>query len=59
MGDLSWQADLNSSLEMEEKHITGRDLLITALFIAQFPVAITLNLSLGLGNAVMPAVLIP
>ena len=56
MGDLSWQADLNSSLEMEEKHITGRDLLITALFIAQFPVAITLNLSLGLGNAVMPAV---
>lgn len=59
MGDLAWQAELDSVGELKEAKITGKDLLSTILFFAQFPVAIALNLSAGLGMAALPAVMIP
>lgn len=59
MGSLDWQAELGESVELEERSLDPRDLLITAIFILQFPAAIFLNISFGLGTAVMPAVLIP
>ncbi len=59
LGNTEWVAELGEVKEMEEKKIAGKDLLITALFIGQFPVAIFLNLNMGLGQAAMPAVLIP
>lgn len=59
MGNLDWQAELGEVEELEERSLDPRDLLITAIFILQFPAAIYLNMSFGLGSASFPAVLIP
>lgn len=59
MGDYDWQSDLGEVGALEKKELDPRDLLVTILFFAQFPVFIILNMKLGLGNAAIPAVMVP
>lgn len=59
MGDLAWQADLDDAGELKEAKLAPRDVIITILFFAQFPIAIAFTLGLGLGMGAMPAVLLP
>lgn len=59
MGDLAWQAELGDAGEMKKVDLKVKDVVITVLFFAQFPVAIVLNLGMGLGMATIPAILVP
>lgn len=59
MGDLSWQADLNDAGELKAAELNPKDVLLTVLFFAQFPLGIFCNLGLGLGMGALVAVLIP
>ncbi len=59
MGDLAWQADLGDVGSLEEKKLDPRDLIVTLLFFAQFPIAIYLEMNMELGMGAMCAVMIP
>ena len=60
LGHTEWLADLgDNNVALEKQKLNPRDLLITVLFIGQFPVAIVLNLKLGFGLAALPAVMVP
>lgn len=59
MGNLDWQADLNDVGELKEAKLDIKDLIIVILFVAEFPLAIWLNLSKSMGMGTMPAVMIP
>ncbi len=59
MGDLEWQADLETAEDLEVKALNPKDLLITVLFFLQFALIIIFNLKLGFGMASSPAVIIP
>lgn len=59
MGSLAWQAELDDVGTLERQELDLRDVAITVLFFAQFPVAILLNLNAGLGIGAMPAVMVP
>lgn len=59
MGNLAWQAELDNAGDLAEKTLDIRDLIITALFIGQFPVIVYLSSTAGLDVAATPAVMIP